>query len=115
MTTLAEACLRLRERNQPDPQPLIFLAHPAFTETPEGMGYLLGIRANGMDVHIAPTVDGPTFTLSEWIAYQGAPVCGNCDTRLPEGCGGLFKDEAPCRWEAPEQATVESIWKGRLP
>ena len=28
-------------------------------------------------------------------------VCGNCDTTLPEGCGGLFKDDGKhCRLNA---------------
>lgn len=24
------------------------------------------------------------------------PKCGNCDSRMPEGCGGLFDDEPQC-------------------
>lgn len=28
-------------------------------------------------------------------------ICGNCDTALPEGCGGLFRDDgAACRLNA---------------
>lgn len=39
-------------------------------------------------------------------AVQPAPViCGNCDTALPEGCGGLFRDEGPaCRLNHAEPA-----------
>lgn len=29
----------------------------------------------------------------EWAKY---PVCSNCDTAMPEGCGGLFKAEKAC-------------------
>lgn len=28
-------------------------------------------------------------------------ICGNCDTALPQGCGGIFKDDGKhCRWTA---------------
>jgi hypothetical protein len=33
-----------------------------------------------------PRMDDP----AEAVA---GPVCGNCDTALPEGCGGIFKDD----------------------
>ena len=25
-------------------------------------------------------------------------VCSNCDSLLPEGCSGLFKEDASCQW-----------------
>lgn len=29
-------------------------------------------------------------------------VCWNCDTELPEGCGGIFADDGEhCRWVKP--------------
>lgn len=28
-----------------------------------------------------------------WIALLNMPVCHNCDTAMPEGCGGLFRDD----------------------
>lgn len=30
-----------------------------------------------------------------------AEMCHNCDTALPDGCGGLFKDETACRLRSP--------------
>lgn len=43
-----------------------------------------------------------------WHAKLPAPapvICGNCDTALPEGCGGLFRDEGPaCRLNHAEPA-----------
>lgn len=29
----------------------------------------------------------------------GRQVCPNCDSLLPNGCVGLFKDEKECQWE----------------
>lgn len=29
-------------------------------------------------------------------------ICGNCDTELPGGCGGLFRDEPSCRFASAE-------------
>jgi hypothetical protein len=37
---------------------------------------------------------------AESIDRKLPPICGNCDTRMPGGCGGLFKDEATCQWSA---------------
>lgn len=32
-----------------------------------------------------------------------AEICGNCDSPLPRGCGGLFKsDGAACKYKEPE-------------
>jgi hypothetical protein len=28
-------------------------------------------------------------------------ICSNCDTALPEGCGGLFKGDESCRHGEP--------------
>ena len=39
--------------------------------------------------------------MREWEALfiESSPhapqICGNCDTALPEGCGGLFRDDGP--------------------
>lgn len=35
-------------------------------------------------------------------AGQKAEVCPNCDTALPEGCGGLFEDDGTNCWRAPD-------------
>ena len=99
MTALAEALRRLRERNQPDPQPPIFLAHPAWTEDDRMVGYLLGMQAAGYEVRVMGAVDKPAPLLDEWLARPKPEICGNCDTALPGGCGGLFADEAQCRWK----------------
>lgn len=34
-----------------------------------------------------------------------AEVCGNCDTALPGGCGGLFSAEGACKWRAEQVNT----------
>lgn len=36
------------------------------------------------------------FDGAEWLGYELAKACGNCDTELPEGCGGIFKNEKQC-------------------
>jgi CheY-like chemotaxis protein len=80
--SLSEACRRLRERNQPNPRPLIFLAHPSMAENVESMGYLLGIEAAGMEVHVMPSVREPTVPLHTWLARP------RCRLERPGGqCG----------------------------
>lgn len=35
------------------------------------------------------------------VSY-GRQVCPNCDTLLPGGCGGVFKDEKECQWDGED-------------
>jgi len=32
------------------------------------------------------------------ITTESVEICGNCDTELPGGCGGVFRDEPSCRF-----------------
>lgn len=36
------------------------------------------------------------FKGGEWLGYKYPIICGNCDTELPEGCEGIFKDQKHC-------------------
>lgn len=50
-------------------------------------------------VQVAPTALVNGGRAPCWEVY-GRPNCGNCDTPLPGGCGGLFADDgALCRWK----------------
>ena len=70
MSDLIEALRRLRERNQPDPQPPIFLAHPSWVEDERTLGYLLGLQAAGHEVRVMPEVDKPAPSLNEWLGVS---------------------------------------------
>lgn len=71
----------------------------------------IGVSGGPCSGYIYELLQDPTMTHdayhAELRAYldvlkQPLPVvCGNCDTALPEGCGGLFKDDGKhCRLNA---------------
>lgn len=47
---------------------------------------------------IAPGKPGDVVTVKIPADKPAAEVCPNCDTALPEGCGGLFKDDGEACW-----------------
>ena len=71
----------------------------------------IGVSGGPCSGYIYELLQDPTMTHdayhAELRAYLDAlkppppVVCGNCDTALPEGCGGLFKDDGKhCRLNA---------------
>lgn len=56
---------------------------------------------NPIDCPYCKTEVIPTGIHSPVIAGSAVEICGNCDTALPEGCGGIFKtDGKSCRLNA---------------
>lgn len=102
MTTFSEAMRRLRERNQPDAQPLIFLAHPAMTEDSLSLGYLLGVQAAGYEVYVMLSPGGSLVALNDWISPTdpALPRCVVCGThrglKLGRGDGAWRCQSADC-------------------
>lgn len=100
MTTLLDCLKALAERPDPLPQPLAFIAHPAWTEDESMLAVLRGMQANGVDVQVMPSTQSPPIPLDRWLGKPAPEICWNCDTALPGGCGGLFADDgAHCRWK----------------
>ena len=98
MTTILEALQALAARPEPIVEPLAFIAHPAWTEDEGTLTILRGMQANGVAVLVMPDIRLPSVSLDCWLDRKPVEVCGNCDTALPGGCGGLFSNEEQCRW-----------------
>lgn len=77
MTTLLD-CLRVfaerADQPEPPPEPLAFIAHPAWTEDDELLAALRGMQANGMDVRVQSDIRLPSVSLDYWLDRKPAPV-----------------------------------------
>lgn len=101
MTALLDCLKALAARPAPLPEPLAFIAHPAWVEDESMLAVLRGMQASGIGVRVQTDIRLPSVSLDYWLDRRPAPeICGNCDTPLPGGCGGLFADDgALCRWK----------------
>jgi hypothetical protein len=48
-------------------------------------------------------ISGMVRDEARWMKRGGVPaeICQNCDSELPEGCGGLFSDQKECAKAKP--------------
>jgi hypothetical protein len=50
-----------------------------------------------------------SLTLFDVPQEAKGEICPNCDEELPGGCGGLFKDEGPCRLRQVDDAPMSTV------
>ena len=74
MTALLDCLKALAARPAPLPEPLAFIAHPAWVEDESMLAVLRGMQAHGMDVRVQADIRLPSLSLDCWLDRKPAPV-----------------------------------------
>lgn len=88
MTALLDCLKALAARPAPLPEPLAFIAHPAWVEDESMLAVLRGMQAHGMDVRVQADIRLPSLSLDCWLDRKPAPeiaeVSGCLRAPMPE-------------------------------
>lgn len=89
-----------------------WIAHQYGKEPADSVMEWIANSLDGPGLLPDPGDDGFTTDAQAWFDAQiaerpddgivhAAKICPNCDTDLPDGCGGLFENDHDCMWRKP--------------
>ena len=89
-----------------------WIAHKYGNEPADSVMEWIANSLDGPGLLPDPGDDGFTIDAQAWFDAQiaerpddgivrAAKTCPNCDTDLPDGCGGLFENDHDCMWRKP--------------
>lgn len=73
MTALLDCLKALAARPAPLPEPLAFIAHPAWVEDESMLAVLRGMQTNGIDVRVQTDIRLPSVSLDYWLDRKARP------------------------------------------